>query len=93
MKMNLEEFEATRKAEKETAQKATEKCIVTMDGGNGKSSLITKDKMIGVLQDFITMGLIGHRTETRSLELKLELMLNDVKLEGSKNHLSWSRRT
>jgi len=35
------------------------------------------------------MDLIGPR-EVR--ELKLELIPNDVKLEGSKNYLSWSRR-
>ncbi|WVZ95817.1 hypothetical protein U9M48_041533 [Paspalum notatum var. saurae] len=35
------------------------------------------------------MGLIGPR-ETR--ELKLELIPNDVKLEGSRNYLSWARR-
>jgi hypothetical protein len=29
---------------------------------------------------------------SRPLELKLELMPNDVKLEGSKNYLSWARR-
>ena len=35
------------------------------------------------------MNLIGPR-EVR--ELKLELIPNDVKLEGSRNYLSWSRR-
>jgi hypothetical protein len=35
------------------------------------------------------MGMIGPRVLP---ELKLELMPNDVKLEGNKNYLSWSRR-
>lgn len=39
------------------------------------------------------MGLIGPRAGAGSFELKLELMPNDVKLKGSKNYLSWSRRT
>ena len=86
--MNHEEIEATKKAEEETVQKAAEKSIVSMDGGSGETSLITKGEMRGILQDLIVMGLIGPRTKTRSSEL----MLNDVKLEGSKNYLSWSRR-
>lgn len=81
--MNPEEIEATRKA--------AEKSIVTMDGGSGESSLVTKGEMGGILQDLITMGLIYPRAERGLSELKLELMLNDVKLEGSKNYLSWSR--
>lgn len=90
--MNLEEIDAMRKVEKENTRKATEKCIMTMNEGNGESSFITKGEIRGILHDLIAMGLIGHRTKTRSSELKLELMLNDVKLEGSNNHLSWSKR-
>jgi len=37
-------------------------------------------------------GLIGAKASTGATELKLELMPNDLKLEGSKNYLSWSRR-
>ena len=90
--MNPEEIEAAKKAEEEIVRKAAEKSIVSMDGGSGESSLVTKGEIRGILQDLITMGLIGPRAETRSSELKLELMPNDVKLEGSKNYLSWSRR-
>jgi hypothetical protein len=38
------------------------------------------------------MGLIGSKVSTGLSELKLELAPNDVKLDGSKNYLSWSRR-
>lgn len=51
-----------------------------MHGGSRESSLVTKGKMRGILQDLITVGLIGPRVETRSPQLKLELMSNDVKL-------------
>jgi hypothetical protein len=63
-------------------------------GGNrGDDSLITKaelrNEMRSMIQGLLKMNLIGSR-EVR--ELKLELIPNDVKLEGSKNYLSWSRR-
>ena len=48
--------------------------------------------MRSMLQDLLAMGMIGPRVATGPSELKLELMLNDVKLERSKNYLSWSRR-
>jgi hypothetical protein len=38
------------------------------------------------------MGLIGAKVNAGPSELKLELVPNDVKLEGSKNYLSWSKR-
>jgi hypothetical protein len=38
------------------------------------------------------IGLIGSKISTGPSELKLELVLNDVKLEGTKNYLNWSRR-
>ena len=37
-------------------------------------------------------GLIGAKANTGATELKLELMPNDLKLEGSKNYLIWSRK-
>ena len=37
-------------------------------------------------------GLIGAKANTGATGVKLELMPNDLKLEGSKNYLSWSRR-
>lgn len=48
--------------------------------------------MRGILQDLIAMGLIGPRASAGSSELKLEWMLNDIKLKGGKNYLSWPRR-
>jgi hypothetical protein len=38
------------------------------------------------------MRLIGPKVSKCLFELKLEPLSNDVKLEGSKNYLSWSRR-
>ena len=62
-------------------------------GDGGDDSPITKselkDEMRSMIQGLLEMGLIGPR-EAR--ELKLELIPNDVKLEGSKNYLSWARR-
>jgi hypothetical protein len=36
--------------------------------------------------------MIGSRMAVVATELKLKLMTNDVKLEGSKNYMSWSGR-
>jgi hypothetical protein len=38
------------------------------------------------------LGLISAKFNTSPSELKLELVPNYVKLEGSKNYLSWSKR-
>ena len=38
------------------------------------------------------MGVFGSKIGVGSSDLKLELMPNDVKLEGSNNYLSWARR-
>lgn len=43
-------------------------------------------------QELMGLGLNGSKVNTSLPELKLELVPNDVKLEGSKNYLSWSRR-
>lgn len=64
---------------------------MTMNGGNRESFFTTKGEMSDILQDLIAMGLIGPKTGARSLELKLELMLNDVKLQRSKNYICWFR--
>jgi hypothetical protein len=45
-----------------------------------------------MLQELMEMGVVGPRIGAGSSDLKLELMPNDVKLEGSKNYLSWARR-
>jgi hypothetical protein len=63
------------------------------EGNSGGDPLVTKaelkEEIKSMIQGLIEMNLIGPR-EVR--ELKLELIPNDVKLEGSKNYLSWSRR-
>jgi hypothetical protein len=57
---------------------------------------ITKSEMLSemrsIIQELMGLGLIGDKANTGPSELKLELVPNDVKLEGSKNYLSWSRR-
>ena len=64
-----------------------------IEGNSGGAPLVTKvelkEKIKSMIQGLIEMNLIGPR-EVR--ELKLELIPNDVKLEGSNNYLSWSRR-
>ncbi|WVZ66156.1 hypothetical protein U9M48_015422 [Paspalum notatum var. saurae] len=86
--MSTEEVEAKRKAKEEDAKKAA------LDNGNGGS--VTKsemrNEMMSMLQELIGMGMLGFNTGASSSSLKLELMPNDVKLEGSKNYLSWARR-
>jgi len=87
--MDTEE-EVKRKAVEDAKKAAGEH----ESGGNGGDDcLITKaelrNEMRSMIQGLLEMNLIGPR-ETR--ELKLELIPNDVKLEGSKNYLSWSRR-
>jgi hypothetical protein len=63
---------------------------------SGDNSLITKSEMRNemrcMIQELMGMGLIGSKITTCHSELKLELVPNYVKLEGSKNYLSWSRR-
>ena len=43
-------------------------------------------------QELMGPGLIGAKANTGATGVKLELMPNDLKLERSKNYLSWSRR-
>jgi uncharacterized membrane protein YgcG len=66
---------------------------VTIGGGSGG---ITKSEMMSemriMIQELMGLGLIGAKANTNPSELKLELVPNDVKLEGIKNYLSWSRR-
>lgn len=45
-----------------------------------------------MIQELMGLGMIGSKMASGASELKLELVPNDVKLEGSKNYLSWSRR-
>jgi hypothetical protein len=78
--VNPEEMEARKKEDEMNA------------GGSGDNSLITKSEMRCMIEELMGMGLIGSRVSTCPSELKLELVSNDVKLEGSKNYLSWSRR-
>lgn len=59
-------------------------------GGITKSEM--RSEMRCMIQELMELGLIGAKANTSTSELKLELVRNDVKLEGSKNYLSWSRR-
>jgi hypothetical protein len=65
-------------------------------GGRGDDSLITKSEMRSemrcMIQELMGIGLIGSKISIGPSKLKLELVLNDVKLEGTKNYLNWSRR-
>jgi hypothetical protein len=84
--MSTEEMDPKRR-EEEAATKGT------IGGGSGG---ITKSEMMSemriMIQELMGLGLIGAKANTNPSELKLELVPNDVKLEGSKNYLSWSRR-
>jgi hypothetical protein len=85
MKMRLEEVEAKRR-EEVAAIKAT----ISGYGSGG----ITKSEMmseVSMIHELMGLGLIGAKANTCPSMLKLELVPNDVKLEGSKNYLSWSR--
>jgi hypothetical protein len=91
--MSSEDLE-TRRFEEEAAKRAANE-----QHGSGKSEedpLITKSEMRNemrcMLQELMGLGMIGSKMVSGASELKLELVPNDVKLEGSKNYLSWSRR-
>jgi hypothetical protein len=60
--------------------------------GGGGSSGITKSEMRSMIQELMGLGLIGAKANIGPSELKLEFVPNDVKLEGGKKYLSWSRR-
>jgi uncharacterized membrane protein YgcG len=59
---------------------------------SGGDTPVTKDEMKNEMRtmilELLQLGMINPKPH----ELKLELMPNDVKLEGSKNYLSWARR-
>jgi hypothetical protein len=86
--MSSEELE-TRRLEEEAAKRAANE-----QHGSGKTEedpLITKGEMRCMIQELMGLGMIGSKMASGASKLKLELVPNDVKLEGSKN-LSWSRR-
>ncbi|CAN6347666.1 unnamed protein product [Urochloa humidicola] len=83
--MSPEEIEAKRR-EEEAAMKAQ---IGSGSGGVTRSEMMSE--MRSMFQELMG-GMIGGKTNAGPSELKLELVPNDVKLEGSKNYLSWSRR-
>jgi uncharacterized membrane protein YgcG len=89
--MSSEEMEAKRKAEEAEAKRKAEET-----GGSGDGSLVTKSEMISgmrsMIQELMGLDLIGGEANAGPSKLKLELVPNDVRLEGSKNYLSWSRR-
>jgi hypothetical protein len=78
--MSPEEIEARKKADEINA------------GGSVDNSLIIKSEMRSemrcMIQELMGMGLISPKVSTCPFELKLELVPNDVKLEGGKNYLS-----
>lgn len=82
--MNQEELEAKRREEEEARKAGGGDPAVT------KSEM--KSEMRSIIQELLEMGMIYSRVANVVPELRLELMPNDVKLEGSKNYLSWSRR-
>src|SRR6266540_4970913 len=90
--MSPEELEAKRKADEEAAKGAS----AGKFSGGGDEGLTTKNEMrnemMSMLKELMGMGVFGSRIGVGSSDLKLELMPNDVKLEGSKNYLSWARR-
>lgn len=65
-------------------------------GSSGTDSLVRKSEMKSemrcMIQELLEMGMIGSKPVIAPSELKLELVPNDVKLDCSKNYLSWSRR-
>ena len=80
--------------EEEAARKAASE---QSGGTKGEDDhLITKNEMRNemrcMIQELLGLGVIGPKVMTAPPELKLELVPSDVKLEGSKNYLSWSRR-
>ena len=84
--MNPEEIEAKRK-EEEAAKKAA-----AVGGSEGITKTEVMSEMRSMIQELMGLVLIGAKANTGVTEMKLELMPNDLKLEGSKNYLSWSRR-
>lgn len=86
-----EEMEATRtKAEDEATMKVAKDKRKTVV--QATSMLIMQGDMRSILNDLLATGMIGSRADAGSSELTLELMPNDVKLEGRRNYLSWSKR-
>jgi len=86
--MSPEEIEAMEKAKAEK-EKGTA-------GGSGGDLPITKSEMMSemrcMIQGLMEMGLLTPKVMSGLPEVKLELVPNEVKLEGSRNYLSWSRR-
>ncbi|XP_015643822.1 uncharacterized protein [Oryza sativa Japonica Group] len=85
--VNTEGTQEQRKAEEDAALQAGKKESVA-----GESSFFTKGEMKSLLQDLIATGMMGLRSGIGPSEIKLEVMPNEVRLEGTKNYLSWSRR-
>ena len=65
-------------------------------GGSGGDLPITKSEMMSemrcMIQGLMEMGLLTPKIMSGLPEVKLELVPNEVKLEGSRNYLRWSRR-
>ena len=79
--------------DEQAKRKAVEEATMESGENNGRGdSLITKSEMKSEMRSMILelleMCMIGSRPH----EFKLELILNNVELEGSKNYLSCARR-
>ena len=82
--MSPEEIEVMEKAKAEKEKRTA--------GGSGGDSPITKSEMRCMIQGLMEAGLLNSKVMSGLTEVKLELVPNEVKLEGSRNYLSWSRR-
>ena len=75
-----------------STEEAAKKTEIDGSGSGGITKSEMMSEMRSMIQELMGLGLIGAKANTGTSELKLELVPNDVKLEGSKNYLSWSRR-
>ena len=86
--MSPEEIEVMEKAKAEKEKRTA--------GGSGGDSPITKSEMMSemrcMIQWLMEAGLLNSNVMSGLTEVKLELVPNEVKLEGSRNYLRWSRR-
>jgi hypothetical protein len=77
---------------KMSTEEAAKKTGIDGSSSGGITKIEMMSEMRSMIQELMGLGLIGAKANTGTSELKLELVPNDVKLEGSKNYLSWSRR-
>ena len=73
---------------KMSIEEAAKKTEIDGNGSGGITKSEMMSKMRSMIQELMGLGLIGAKANTGTSKLKLELVPNDVKLEGSKNYLS-----